>query len=543
MTTFEAGREAFRRRSWEEAFLALSAAAQQGSPAPEDLELLADAAALTGREVVTAELRARAHAEFLARGEVEGAARSGFWLAYGLLDRGELARASGWLARTRRLLDDAGLDSVIRGFLLLPSALERFAAGEYSAARDTFQEATRIGARFHDPDLTALARHGEGRSWIRQDRVAEGVALLDEVMVSVTAGEVSPLVAGDVYCSVLSACHEILDLRRAREWTAALSHWSESQDGLVAYRSQCLVRRSELLQLHGDWAEAMEEVRHARMRLTEPPDRAVLAAAWYQEAELHRLRGEFREAAGAYRESVRCGRSAEPGETLLRLAQGQLEAARAAIGRVLAEAGETRIRSRALAACVEVLLAAGDVAAARGSADELARVAARLDAPMLRAMAEQAAGSVLLAEGRPAEALAPLRAAARLWRSLEAPYESARAGVLIGLACRTLGDVSGGDEELAAAAAEFERLGAVWELARLERLRSPEDTATGARLTSRERQVLALLATGRSNRIIAEELHLSEKTVARHLSNIFTKIGVSNRAAATAWAYRHGLAT
>jgi DNA-binding CsgD family transcriptional regulator len=542
MTALEKGRDAFRHRSWEDAYRELSAADGEATLAGEDIERLADAAALTGREEASADLRARAHAQYLKDEDIEGAARAGFWLAYGLLNRGEFARAGGWLARTRRLLDDTGIDTPIRGFLLLPTALEQFAAADYAGARGTFQEATRLGSRFHAVDLVAIARHGEGRACIRQGQVGQGIALIDEVMVSVTTGEVSPLVAGDVYCSVLSACHEIFDLRRAREWTSALTRWCESQPGLVAYRSQCLIRRAELLQLHGAWNEAMAETRQALARLTEPPDPAVLAAAWYQQAELHRVRGELEAAAEAYRETVRWGKSPEPGETLLRLAQGQIQAARTAIGRVLAEVREPRKRSGALAASVEVLLAAGDVPGARASADELARIAAALEAPLLRAMAEHAVGSVLLAEGRCDEALARLRRAADLWRSLDAPYDTARTGVLIGLGCRALGDEAGGGEELTAAAAAFGQLGAAGDLAALEQLRrSPEARGSAPRLTAREREVLALLATGSTNRAIAEQLGLSERTVARHLSNIFPKIGVSTRSAATAWAYRRGL--
>ncbi len=542
MTALEKGRDAFRHRSWEDAYRELSAADREAPLASADIEHLADAAALTGREEASADLRARAHAQYLKDQDVEGAARAGFWLAYGLLNRGEFARAGGWLARTRRLLDDSGIDSPIRGFLLLPAALELFAAGDYAGARGTFQEATRLGSRFHAVDLVAIARHGEGRACIRQGQVAEGIALIDEVMVSVTTGEVSTLVAGDVYCSVLSACHEIFDLRRAREWTSALTQWCESQPGLVAYRSQCLVRRAELLQLHGAWNEAMAETRQALTRLTEPPDRAVLAAAWYQQAELHRVRGEFDAASAAYRETVRWGKSPEPGETLLRLAQGQLHGARTTIGRVLAEVREPRHRSRALAAAVEVLLAAGDVPGARACADELAQIAAALEAPLLQAMADHAAGGVLLAEGRLDDALARLRLAADRWRSVDAPYDAARTGVRIGLACRALGDEAGGEEEFSAAAAAFSQLGAVADLAALEQVR-PRPGARGSepRLTARERQVLALLATGTTNRTIAGQLGLSERTVARHLSNIFPKIGVSTRAAATAWAYRHGL--
>jgi DNA-binding CsgD family transcriptional regulator len=282
----------------------------------------------------------------------------------------------------------------------------------------------------------------------------------------------------------------------------------------------------------------MEEARRAFDRFLQPSGHPAAGAAAYQLAELHRLRGEAAEAEEAYRRASRWGREPQPGLALLRLAQGQPAAAQAAIRRALEEAVDLPGRARLLPAAAEIALAAGDRAAARAAAGELAEAAGRLDAPLLDATAAAASGAVRLADGDARAALVDLRAAWAAWRELGAPYEAARARVGIGLACRALGDPDSAALELDAARAVFEELGAAPDLAGLERLTG---RAPAGGLTPREVQVLRLVATGKTNRAIAAELLLSERTVDRHVSNIFTKLGVSSRAAATAWAYQHQL--
>ncbi len=433
------GREAFAGRRWTDARAELAQADREEPLGPEDLDRFATAAYLVGQVAESAEAWARAHHELLRRGEVERAARSAFWITFGLLAQGERARALAWVARGRDLLGD-GRDCVEQGYLLVPLGLQRFAEGDSAAAHDAFRRAAEIGDRFDDPDLAALARHSRGRVLIRMGDTREGVRLLDEAMVNVEAREVSPLVVGDVYCSVIEGCLEAFDLRRAREWTGVLTRWCESQPDVVPYSGQCLVRRAEILRLHGAWGESADAARSAAERFRLGPAQPAAGAASYQVAEIHRLRGEFTDADEAYRQASRLGRDPQPGLALLRLAQGRTEAAVAAIRSALERAAGRAARSRLLPASVEILLAAREVAAARAAADELDELAANLDAPLLHAIAAQARGAVLQAEGDGRAALSLLRGAWTAWQELGAPYEAARVRVLVGLALRDVGD-------------------------------------------------------------------------------------------------------
>jgi DNA-binding NarL/FixJ family response regulator len=535
------GRAAFAARAWGESHAALLAADRETALEAADLERLAAAAKLLGHQAESLELRARAHQAWLAQGDEVRAAGVAASLATQLLLAGEQAQSSGWLARARRLLDDGRRDCVARGYLLLPQALQASMGGDPGASQGLFAEIAAIGERFGDRDLAMLGRMGEGRSLIRLGETARGMALLDEVMVAATADELSPQVVGEVYCAVIDACHDSYDLRRAQEWTAALVRWTTTQPDASPYRGSCLIHRAELLQFHGQWPDALGEAERACDCLAGPPVHRSMGSAWYRLAELHRLRGETAEAEEMYRKGSRWGRDPHPGLALLRLAQGKVDMAASAIRRVVAEATDPRRRATDLAACAEIMLAAGDPGAARTAADELSGIAAARGAPFLLALGAQATGAVLLAEENPPAALATLREAARLWSELEAPYEAAQVRVLIGLAHRALGDEDTAAIELDAARHAFDGLGAASERRRVEALLGPADGEASRPLTAREVEVLRLVATGRTNRAIAQRLEISEKTVARHVSNIFTKLGLSTRAAATAYAWQHGL--
>jgi len=452
-----------------------------------------------------------------------------------------MARGGGWLARAGRLLEEGGQDLVEGGYLLLPVALRSLDEGDVAGAFETFDRIATIAGRFGDPDLTTLSRLGRGQCLVGMGQADRGVAFMDEAMVAVSAGEVSPMVVGIVYCAAIEAFQALFDLRRAQEWTAALTRWCESQPDLVPYRGRCLVYRTELMVFHGSWEDAVDEARRAKDWLAGPPPEPAVGEALYQQAELHRLRGAFKEAETAYREAATWGRRPEPGMALLRLAQGRLHAADAAIRRALDENQDPVARPRLLGPQVEIALAHRDIPAARAAAEELSAIAKTAGAPLLHAMAGRADGAIRLAEGDAKGALVALRRAWDAWNAVESPYESARVRVLIGVACRQVGDEDAAGMEFDAARSAFDALGAASDLEALDRLTAPTGPAPRGRLSARELEILHGLAAGKSNRAIADELVISERTVDRHVSNIFAKLDVSSRAAATAYAYEHGL--
>jgi DNA-binding CsgD family transcriptional regulator len=531
-------RDAFEQRAWAESHRLLEDADRGAALEPEDLERLATAAYLLGKDEASEAARARAHQAFLRRGDHEGAARSASWLAFGLLQRGASAPASGWFARAGRLLDEARLDCVVRGYLLVPVAVQQVVRGDPAAGDAAFTRAAEIARRFGDRDLASLSCAGRGRAQIRLGHVAEGVALLDEAMAAVVAGDVTPLLTGDIYCIVLEACQETFDLRRAFEWTLSLGHWCAAQPGLVRYRGECLLYRAEVMQLHGKWTDAAHDAQGACELLASRP---AAGAAFYRLGEIHRVRGEFAEAEAAYARANERGRKPQPGLSLLRLAQGEIDASAASIRGVLPDTHAPAARARMLSAAVDILVAAGDLDSARAAAAELAEIARAIGAPLLHAASAHATGAVRLAEGELAEASASLRTAWEIWRDLQTPYEEAQACLLIAAVCERRGDRDGRRLELAAARRLFTQLDATSCLARIaEQVEGASRRPPGS-LSERETQVLRLLAGGRTNRDIAQALVISEKTVARHVSNIFDKVGVSSRAGATAWAYQHHL--
>jgi tetratricopeptide (TPR) repeat protein len=324
-SALEQGRQAFERRAWEAAHELLRAADKDAPLAPEDLELAGLAAYLTGRDEDSAGLLERAFRERMRRGDAEGAALDGFWLVFGLMFRGEWARASGWIGRARAAIDDGRRDCVARGYLLTPDALQALMAGDADRAYATFSEQREIGRRFADPDLLALGGFGRGQALIGMGRTAEGIAVLDEVMVGVTGGETSPIITGLVYCGVIATCMEAFDPRRAKEWTVALDHWCATQPDLVPFRGQCMVHRAQIMQIEGAWLDALDELRQAFERFTDTGHPAA-GDALYEQAEVHRWRGELDLAEEAYRQAASFGRDPQPGLALLRLAQGQPDA-------------------------------------------------------------------------------------------------------------------------------------------------------------------------------------------------------------------------
>jgi DNA-binding NarL/FixJ family response regulator len=528
------GREAVADGDWPTAYASLDRA---GVTEPEDLERLATAAFLVGRDGEHALALERAHRAHLEAGAPLRAARCAFWIGLNRALRGESATAGGWFARARRLVERHSTDCVERGYLLVPDVIGARDAGEHRQAHAAAAEAVAVAERFGDRDLLALALHEQGYALVALGRLDEGLGLVDEAMIAVCAGELSPIVTGLVYCSAIDRCLENFELRRAQEWTGALTRWCEDQPGLVAFTGRCLVHRSELLQLHGAWDAALTEARHAGRRAQAASSAGAAGQAAYREAELCRLRGAFAEADRAYRKAGVAGREPQPGSALLRLAQGRPDAAAAAISRALGETAAPLFRARLLPAAVEIALAGGDAAGARIACDELATIAAGHRRQLLDALVADAQGAVALAQGNAPGAVMALRNAAARWRELEAPYEEARARELLGRGCRAVGDEDAAALELEAARAAFAALGAVPDRTRVDALleRAPYG------LSARELEVLRRVAAGETNRAIAAALVLSERTVDRHVSNILAKLGVASRTAAATCAYERRL--
>ena len=441
-------------------------------------------------------------------------------------------------SRAQRVLQESAIDCPEQGYIRIPQALQLLEEGDAAGARTIFEELQSLARRFGDRDLLVLGCLGSGQALIRLGDASAGASLLDEAMVAVTANEISPNVAGIVYCAVIEACHEMFDLRRAGEWTDALTRWCAEQPGLVPFRGRCQIYRAELMQSRGDWHGALNAILDAERRLSGPPAHPEVGAAFYQKGELHRLRGALADADDAFRRAEEWGRRPEPGRSLLRLAQGRTDAAANAIRHALDESVSDVARAPLLAAAVEIFIAASDERAAVEAADGLERIATTFHSASLQAASLQARGRVLLHANDASKALPLLRAAIAAWQSLTAPFEAARTRILLAKAASLLGDGEAAEEQLRLARRAFQDLGS---LAYFQALAWGDSADARFGLTARELEVLRLVSRGLTNKAISASLTISEKTAANHVANILGKLGLSSRAAATAFAYEHHL--
>ncbi len=538
MDALAVARDHLARSAWAEALDAARSAGPLPDRAEADrLDLVADASWWLGRMDDCIEAREDAYARYEALGERQRAGQCAVWLWEHNQLKARPAIAGGWLRRARRALEGEPESGALAA-LLLREAEVAHGSGDLAGAEALAREAHALALRLPSLDLEAEALQAIGRVLIDQGHVADGLGHLDEAMLLAVEGRVGPFTTGKVYCSLITACEGLGDLRRAAEWTDATLRWSEDNP-LAMWPGICRVHHAALLQLRGEWTAAEREARRACAELDglHVPN---VAAGWIEVGEIRRRLGDLDGAEEAFAQAEElCGQQAA-GLALVRLAQRRVDAATAIITRMLAEQTWNRLaRGRLLPAFVQISVAAGDLPAAGDAVVELEELAAEYASPALTAAALSSRGRLLLARGDAAAACGALREALQAWQELAVPYEVATARVLLGQACRERGDEDGAARSWASAAAIFDRLGATLDAHQVPGVTAP---ALPAGLTAREAEVLALVASGRTNKDIAGALSLSERTVARHLSNIFTKLGVTSRTAATAFAYEHGLA-
>jgi DNA-binding NarL/FixJ family response regulator len=536
-TDLEAARDAVARQDWAAAYEAFQAA-DRGVLSGPDLEAFADSAWWMGHLQEAIQIRTEAYAAFDADGNDARAGWVAGRLAIEYFLRGEAAIGSGFLMRAQR--HAAVLpDGREQGFVAVLESTIALNTGDPQGAADRAVDAIRIARASGDPELTAVAVHCHGMALIALGRAPEGLALLDEAMAGLVAGQVGPHFTGIIYCNLIGTCLSMYDIGRAGQWSDAARDWCATIPARSAFTGMCRANRAEVARLRGAWAEAEAEATRACEELMDV-EPGIAAAAFLQLAEVTRRQGDLTRADQAYARAHELGEDPQPGLALLRLAQGKVAAAQTAIEIALAGPSAAPHRARLLAARVEIGLAQGDVDGARVAAEELSAITRDADTPAFMALADTAVGSVALAERDVAEAIARLRAATARWHEQRLPYENARARVLYADALRAAGDDDGAALELRAALAIFERLGAVAEQRATQALLGDGSALPGG-LTAREAEVLRLVASGKTDRDIAVELVISEHTVGRHLQNMYAKLGVTSRAGATAFAFEHAL--
>jgi class 3 adenylate cyclase len=458
----QTARSAAERYAWREAYEAYTSADSKGLT-PADLEHFAEAAWWRGRPDEAISLRERSYAGYLSTGDQSSAARLALALTDDHVSRGLFAVAHGWFANAERLLDGKP-ESAEHGVLMLMRGVNAlFAEGDLPKAISEFDGAAELSLRLGDRDTHAVALVGKGRALVKSGDVEQGLALLDEATASAVCGELRPFSMGIVYCITISSCQDLGDYRRAAEWTEVANRWCDRLE-VTGFPGACRIHRAEIMRLRGDWPEAEEQAIAACEELYDF-DRHITAGGYYEIGEIRRRRGDFAAAMEAYAKADELGRDPQPGVALLRLAEGKIGSAVAAINRALQDLQDPLSRLRRLPAQVEIAIAAGDLMTARLAMDELEGIVdsykiGKLRAPAFDATVHFAAGQIKLAEGDAGGAAVRLKRARDEWQKVGAPYETALARMALGLAFRRQGDEDAATAELEAALATFERLGA-----------------------------------------------------------------------------------
>lgn len=532
-------RAAIDRQDWETAYETAASARVGDDEAleAERLDLLADAAWWLGRLDDCIEAREAAYRHHDDLQDRRRAGLDAVWLYEHHAFTGRATIAGAWLRRARQNLD-GDEHCTDYGMLLLREAEVAHGRGDLAGARATVEQVVGLARDLRSFDLEAEALQAAGRVLIDQGAVAEGLARLDEAMLFAVEGRLGPYSTGKVYCSMISACEDVGDYDRAAEWTEATLRWSAKHPFCI-FPGICRVHRAIVLKRRGSLAEAEREAARACEELQQSRP-VTSAAAWIEVGDICRRLGELDRAEAAFTTAQELSGSPCAALALLRLAQGRVTAAATIIAGCMERTTAAPGRVVLLPNFVQIAVAAGDLDRASEAVDELAGLLEKFDHPGAQASLEVARGRVQLATGDPLGARASFESALARWRSLDVPYEAATTGTLLGQALRECGDDEAAAAAFAAAAARFDQIGA----------RMLDDSSAGgthasrplpAGLTEREVEVLRLVATGLTNNEIAATLFLSVKTVSRHLSNIFTKIDVTTRTAATAFAFEHGL--
>ncbi|GAA1767648.1 LuxR family transcriptional regulator [Agromyces humatus] len=535
-SALDAGRAAAADRRWADAYERLAGVDATGGLGASDLELLGTVALLRGEPPASVDALSRAYEAHLADDDAVGAVRTAGWLALNLIELGDFTRSVAWGARAMRLASAMAEPGSLAGFARLAPAVAQLGSGNPVEARQAFEEVIAIAERHGDGELASFASLGLGKSLIELGAIADGFGCFDRAMTAIAAGEIAPVPTGVMSCAMISDAVMAFDVARATEWLSVLDRWCREQPELITFSGQRHALEAGLLLLRGAWAEAATAAEHALSRFRAGDYRAVYGAP-YQLAELARLRGAFHTAEESYRRAGESGWEPQPGLALLHLTLGRTSVAQDEIRRTVAGA-DPFTRRFLLPAVIEIEVASGDAEAARRAVDELHEASRSTPTALLAATVAAAEARVLLAEGDPSGSLVAARAAVDAWEGLGARYERARSRVSAARALLELGDRDAALVQLRGAREVFVALGANPALAELDDLVG--DRRAGV-LTPREVEVLRLVSTGLTNRAIGERLSLSEKTVARHVSNIFGKLSLSTRAAATAYAYENGL--
>ena len=524
-----AARTAHGRRDWHASYEAFTRAGQDTPLGTDDLDAMSTAAWRLGRGKESLRVAERVFAQ-LARTDPPSAAMKAVDLALAWVTRGDLNIGQGWMNRARRLLDGTA-EGPTHGYLAYLDAVAAAITGDAQALAEQARVLREMRARLESPAVTALCHVAEALAAIGEARMTEAYGLIDEAMLPVLADQVPIDWAADIYCVVLNQCHRLADLPRMRAWTQSMERWCNDFAASANYGGVCDVHRLQLSAATDDYGLLEHRLVRASRELEEVNSWAA-GEGYYQLGEVRRLRGDADGAFAAFSRARALGVEPQPGEALLRCAIGHSDTAWTELR--VALAGEDRLgRMRLLRGAVEVALARNSLDEAERHCSELESGAEAFGTPGFRAWAAHARGALLVQQGRYGEALDALEAALREYRIQQSRYDTAQVYDWMAVAHKALGD----DELAAADSATAENI-----YAQLGVEPAPVcGQRTPGGLTKREIDILRRVAGGATNKQVAEQICISEKTVSRHLANIYGKLGVSSRTAAVAWAHTNNL--